>query len=185
MSIKWSLWTLEGLKFTKSFSAGYTASFEKTRTSRRLAIVRFWILYALNNIHFHLMSEALQRLGHEVERRIGAAVSLQEIIQAHSDYLQTLLEHCFLQSNGEKILMGINQLFHLVQVVHNEWVTIDKEAFSDDEDDFVIESQIDQIEKTYIECHRFLTNALNREVAINGKTYLNGLVSAFDRRLPN
>uniref|UniRef100_A0A1B0CCZ4 Gamma-tubulin complex component n=2 Tax=Lutzomyia longipalpis TaxID=7200 RepID=A0A1B0CCZ4_LUTLO len=186
LSIKWSLWTLEGLKFTKSFSIGsaYGSLTETVRTSRRLAIIRFWILYALNNIHFHLMSEALQRLGHEVEQRIGAAESLQEIIHAHSDYLNTLLEHCFLLTDGEKLLTGINQLFHLVQVVRSEWVAVDKECVSDDENAFDIESQIDQIEKTYVECHRFLATTLSKEVAINGKTYLSALVSAFDRRLP-
>lgn len=186
LSIKWSLWTLEGLKFTKSFSGAspYAPLTEKLRNGRRLAIIRFWILYALNNIHCHLMSEALERLGHEVEQGIEAAQSLQDIITAHNVYLDTLLEHCFLQRGGEKVLTGINQLFHLVQVVRSEWIAIDKDFDTDDEDSFQMDSQIDQIEKTYVECHRFLSETLNQEVAINGKTYLSGLVSAFDRRLP-
>ncbi|GAB0086653.1 hypothetical protein DMENIID0001_007540 [Sergentomyia squamirostris] len=184
LSIKWSVWTLESLKFTKSSTDPYALLTEQLRNTRRLSIIRFWILYAINNIHCHLMSEALERLGNEVEQKIKAAESLQDIINTHNDYLETLLEHCFLKRDGEKIITGINQLFHLVQVIRSEWVALDKGYTSDDEQSFEIEPQIDQIEKTYAECHRFLANTLNQEVAINGKTYLSGLVSAFDRRIP-
>ncbi|XP_059611330.1 gamma-tubulin complex component 5 [Phlebotomus argentipes] len=188
LSIKWSVWTLESLKFTKSFSMAspYAVLTKKLRNNRRLAIIRSWILYALNNIHYHLMSEALEHHGHAIEQQIATAQSLQQITTAHHDYLETLLEHCFQKRDGEKILTGVNQLIYLVQVVRSEWLAIDKEDFESDteEDSFEIQPQIDQIEKTYVECHRFLSETLNQEVAINGKTYLSGLVSAFDRRLP-
>lgn len=77
---------------------------------KRLALVRSWMLYSLQSIHTHLMTQVLQSLGQKLDEKINNVQNIQEIINIHQQYIQIVYEYCFQTKNDKNIRHGIEQV---------------------------------------------------------------------------
>lgn len=68
------------------------------------------------------------------------------------------------------------QLLSLVSVVRNEWTNL-----SVDEVDSAVHQQIDGIEKAFIDCHRYISGELDKQLYSKNRNYCKGIkyVSVF------
>ncbi|GJP41527.1 hypothetical protein CLOM_g1192 [Closterium sp. NIES-68] len=67
-------------------------------TKRELLIVQ-QMQHAITTIHTYLMSNAVTSAWHKLQLSISRAASVAAVQQAHDDYLDTILERCFLVSS--------------------------------------------------------------------------------------
>ncbi|XP_075159204.1 gamma-tubulin complex component 5 [Haematobia irritans] len=202
LKVKWGITTLEKLQFARSHKRRIPyAQFEMIDLiMRRLEQLRFWMMYAIQSVHFHLMTHVLQSMGEQLEEKIESCENLNEMERVHKSYLSTVCEHCFLTDNLNTIKLGVEQLLSLVSILRAEWlacvkyiesnsplaISLDDSFSADDEDnDFVANSQIDAMEYTYICCHQYLANILNDQVYLKKNTFLSGLRAAFNTSLPH
>lgn len=166
LKVKWGLWTLENLRFSKSRKNHQPY---KTLTMcdyifKRFELVRNWIFYSLQSLHSHLMTHVLQAMGEILDKRIENAKDLNDIVGVHKSYISTIHDHCFQGKKDYAIRLGIEQLLALVIVVRNEWRNMEHIDGSDDEVDNSSTSQIDGIENTYINWHSYITGMLTTNV---------------------
>lgn len=112
LTIKWGIWTLENLRFPKS---------QKNRKPfillnlsdlmfKRLALLRNWILYSMQCIHSHLMTQVLQSMGAKLDKNIENTKNLSEIIHVHKSYIRTINQYCFQSKADWQIRLGIEQV---------------------------------------------------------------------------
>lgn len=144
-------------------------------------MVRNWILYSMQCVHSHIMTQLLYSMGQQFDRRVEKARTLNEIIDVHRSYVNTLFEHCFQSNNDETIRVGIEQLLNLICVLRNEWIQLEHVmADGADETDYEAISPIDDIENTYIRCHCHVADLLSSEVysknRVNCKFFLNAIL---------
>ncbi|XP_037809588.1 gamma-tubulin complex component 5 [Lucilia sericata] len=201
LKVKWGITTLEKLQFARSHKRRIPyAKFEMIDLiMRRLEQLRFWMMYAIQSVHFHLMTHVLQSMGEQLDIKIDNCENLKEMEMVHKSYLSTVCEHCFLTESVHTIKTGVEQLLSLVSILRGEWLgcvkyiesnsplAIDLDDSSDDyaDTDFVTNSQIDAMEYTYICCHQYLANVLNDQVYLQKRTFLSGLRAAFNTSLPH
>ncbi|XP_055909744.1 gamma-tubulin complex component 5 [Eupeodes corollae] len=200
LKVKWGLWALESLHFPQSRKRSVPyAPFEMIDLiMRRLEQLRFWMIYSLQCIHFHLMTHVLQSMGQQLDEKFDKCCHIREMLRVHDSYITTVCDHCFLGETFNSIKVGVEQLLNLVYIIRMEWNSCLKEidsknmlsvgSLSDDEPEsstnYVAISQIDAIEVTYIRCHQFLANTLNNEVYLNQNNFLSGLSAAFNSSIP-
>lgn len=77
---------------------------------KRLALVRSWILYSIQSIHSHLMTQVLQSLGQKLDEKIENAQNIQELIGIHRQYIHIIYEYCFQTRDDRNIRTGIEQV---------------------------------------------------------------------------
>uniref|UniRef100_A0A1A9WVA5 Gamma-tubulin complex component n=1 Tax=Glossina brevipalpis TaxID=37001 RepID=A0A1A9WVA5_9MUSC len=202
LQVKWGLTTLERLSFPRSRKCPtpYANLTMIDLVIRRLEQLRFWMIYALQSVHFHLMTHVLQSMGDQLDKKINQCQNLQDMKMVHKSYLSTVCEHCFLVDNLNGIKFGVEQLLNLTCILNLEWLhctgyieskyplSIDHHDSSYDEssihDDYIENNQMDAIELTYIRCHQYLANKLNNEVYLKRNNFLSGLSAAFNTSLP-
>uniref|UniRef100_A0A1I8MJY9 Gamma-tubulin complex component n=1 Tax=Musca domestica TaxID=7370 RepID=A0A1I8MJY9_MUSDO len=201
LKVKWGITTLEKLQFARSHKRRIPyARFEMIDLiMRRLEQLRFWMIYAIQSVHFHLMTHVLQSMGEQLDEKIEKCENFQEMEMVHKSYLSTVCEHCFLTDNVNTIKVGVEQLLSLVSILRAEWmacvkfiesnsplaISLDDSSSEDADTDFVTNSQIDAMEYTYICCHQYLANILNDQVYLKKNTFLSGLRAAFNTSLPH
>lgn len=184
------MWTLENLRFPDSYKnrrpyAPYTLL---DITMRRLIIVRVWVIYIFQCLHSHLVQQVMVALQSQLDDRIEKARNLSELTSAHEAYISTVYGDCFLKSENSQIRESIHQLLHLVAIVRDEWnsvctvMDLEEEGVSDDA--ISIDVHINDIEETYITCHRGLVEMFNKEIHKKGKQHLAELHSAFSCNIP-
>lgn len=179
MEVKWAIWTLETQRFPVQFkkSRHYRKMNMYDLIFKRLALARNWIIYSIQNIHSYLMMFVVQSMGQQLAKRMSKCQSLQELIDIHDLYIQTIYEHCFQTAEDEKIRVAIEHLLSLVSVLNDEWknvelldpdnMVVDKSMESTRENIFDISStceQVDEIETTFINCHSVIADILSQEV---------------------
>uniref|UniRef100_A0A1B0G349 Gamma-tubulin complex component n=1 Tax=Glossina morsitans morsitans TaxID=37546 RepID=A0A1B0G349_GLOMM len=202
LKVKWGITILERLSFPRSRKrpTPYADFNMIDLVMRRLEQLRFWMMYALQSVHFHLMTHVLQSMGDQLDKKINQCQNLKDLEMVHKSYLSTVCEHCFLVDNLNAIKVGVEQLLNLTCILNLEWVSCTqcletKNPLSIDihdksngdsniDDDYVDNTQIDAIELTYIRCHQYLANKLNNEVYLKRKSFLSGLSAAFNTSLP-
>lgn len=200
LKVKWGIWALENLNFPRSRKrvVPYAPLEMIDLIMRRLEQLRFWMIYSLQCIHFHLMTHVLQSMGQQLDEKFDKCSHIREMLRVHESYITTVCNHCFLGKSFNSIKVGVEQLLNLVYIIRMEWNSCLKEidsknmlsigSLSDDEPEssgnYVAVSQIDAIELTYIRCHQFLANNLNNEVYLNQNNFLSGLSAAFNASIP-
>lgn len=182
LAIKWGLWTLENLRFTRpKRHSPYAELTISALISKRLALVRQWILYSIQCIHSHLMTYILSIMGEQLDRKVRDATNLMELLTVHRLYVESVTTHCFQTSSDTKVCAGVKQLLDLTTALRNEWQNI---CYITDELDGCLsvddsssqlnsrnESNIDGIEGTYINCHSALAKLLSTEVYTRNRTH--------------
>lgn len=179
LQIKWSIWTLETLKFPIAFKRRqpYQPLTMIDLIFKRLALVRNWIIYSIQCIHSHLMTFVIQSMGQQFLKKMEKVECLRGIIELHDSYIDTIHQHCFRRTHDASLRKGVEQLMNLVMVLHDEWnnlKTIDTHGdYIDGENEFDISGtvqQIDIVESTYIDCHCYIAEALSKEVYTKDRT---------------
>uniref|UniRef100_A0A336KQ99 CSON012437 protein n=1 Tax=Culicoides sonorensis TaxID=179676 RepID=A0A336KQ99_CULSO len=186
LKIKWAIWTLESLRFPDPFKnrRPYASLTPLDVTMRRLIIVRIWVIYIFQCLHSHLVQQVMVALQSQLDERIDKAKNLSELISAHEAYISTVYGDCFLKPEDSLIRESIKQLLNLVYIVRDEWnsvctiMELEEQGVSDDA--ISIDIHIQEIEETYISCHRNLVDMLNKEIHKKGKQHLAELHSAFN-----
>lgn len=112
LKVKWGITTLEKLQFPRSHKRRIPyAKFEMIDLiMRRLEQLRFWMMYAIQSVHFHLMTHVLQSMGEQLDIKINNCVNLKEMEMVHKSYLSTVCEHCFLVDSVNNIKTGVEQV---------------------------------------------------------------------------
>lgn len=77
---------------------------------RRLEQLRFWMIYSLQCIHFHLMTHVLQSMGQQLDEKINKCSHIREMVRVHESYITTVCDHCFLGKNFNSIKVGVEQV---------------------------------------------------------------------------
>lgn len=112
LKIKWALWTLENMRFPKSMKKRrpYTLQNMTDLIFKRLALVRNWIIYAIQCIHNHLMTQVLQSMGQQLDNKIQHTKNLNEMIDVHLSYINTVYDHCFQTDSDHKFRSAVDQV---------------------------------------------------------------------------
>lgn len=181
LKVKWGLVTLENLKFSKIAKLASTKYNIIDFTSKRLAIIRFWMIYSIQCIHSHLMTQHLATLGLQLDLKLKNSSNIDEMILIHESFLDAASDHCFQNRRSDEIRNGIEQLLNLVIVLREEWENVMRIQSAQattlmmnssdcnlDEIDFF---HIENIEKTYVSCHRFIATTLNEEIYRNNNLH--------------
>ncbi|XP_058117498.1 gamma-tubulin complex component 5 [Anopheles ziemanni] len=195
LKVKWALGTLETLRFPDSQKKRppYTTFGMLDLILKRLAMLKFWMIFSVQCIHSHLMTHVLQSFGEQLDEKLNQADNLSEMIAVHQSYISTIFEHCFQQDDSKQLMEGIIRLLNLVYIMRDEWLNTvlysEMDARGDIEDngtitDFITNSQVDELERTYCTCHQQLAKLLSREAYGKHKLHLTGLADAFSYNVP-
>lgn len=185
LKVKWAVWKLENMQFLRRARFNPCAPLDLIGlTIRRLEIVRFWLIFLINNLHAHIM-EAVSR---QFELRIGECKNVRELRIMHDEHLAWLKTHCMLTDEFKAFRVALDQIFHLVYVLDMEWTTcascmhdhdalcldftISDDGIDDSETqrrslEYLALNQVAEIELTYIRCHQMLADILNTLVHQN------------------
>ncbi|XP_058057372.1 gamma-tubulin complex component 5-like [Anopheles bellator] len=195
LKVKWALGTLEMLRFpwSQKRRPPYAAFGMMDLILKRLAMLKFWMIFSLQCVHSHLMTHVLQSFGEQLDAKLDRADNLSDMITAHQLYISTIFEHCFQQEDSKPVLEGITRMLELVSILRDEWRTtvnfIEMDAKGQIADnstiaDFVAKSQVHELERTYCKCHQQLAKLLSREAYGRQKLHLTGLADAFSYNVP-
>lgn len=192
LKIKWGLWILENLRFPQSTKKRLPYK-KLTLTElifKRLALVRQWILYTIQCIHNHLMTYILSIMGQRLDYKINLATNLTELLHVHQSYIETIYDHCFQKTSDANIRAGVEELLSLITALRDEWYNVcyiedelDGEMYRDEFgdiecviDDSRAESNIDEIEETYINCHCAMAKILSGQVYTKNRSHCKNFV---------
>uniref|UniRef100_A0AAG5D3N1 Gamma-tubulin complex component n=1 Tax=Anopheles atroparvus TaxID=41427 RepID=A0AAG5D3N1_ANOAO len=195
LKVKWALGTLEMLRFPESQKKRppYANFGMLDLILKRLAMLKFWMIFSVQCIHSHLMTHVLQSFGEQLDEKLDHADNLSEMITVHQSYISTIFDHCFQQDDSKPLMEGIIRLLNLVSILRDEWnntvLYSEMDARGDIEDnstiaDFITNSQVDELERTYCKCHQELAKLLSREAYGKHKLHLTGLADAFSYNVP-
>lgn len=112
LKVKWGLTTLENLQFPRAHKRRrpYAPYEMADLLMRRLEQLRFWMLFALQSLHFHFMTHVLQAMGEQLDEKIVKCTNLKEMVTVHRSYMNTVCEHCFLADNFASLKTGVEQV---------------------------------------------------------------------------
>uniref|UniRef100_A0A182JMA1 Gamma-tubulin complex component n=1 Tax=Anopheles atroparvus TaxID=41427 RepID=A0A182JMA1_ANOAO len=161
LKVKWALGTLEMLRFPESQKKRppYANFGMLDLILKRLAMLKFWMIFSVQCIHSHLMTHVLQSFGEQLDEKLDHADNLSEMITVHQSYISTIFDHCFQQDDSKPLMEGIIRLLNLVSILRDEWnntvLYSEMDARGDIEDnstiaDFITNSQVDELERTYL-----------------------------------
>ncbi|XP_053680306.1 gamma-tubulin complex component 5 [Anopheles nili] len=195
LKVKWALSTLEMLRFPESQKKRppYANFGMLDLILKRLAMLKFWMIFSVQCIHSHLMTHVLQSFGEQLDEKLEKADNLNEMINVHQTYICTIFDHCFQQNDSKSVMEGIIRLLNLVHILRDEWnstvLYTEMDARGDIQNETVMEnfiasSQVDELERTYCKCHQQLAKLLSREAYGKHKLYLTGLADAFSYNVP-
>lgn len=189
LKVKWAVWTVEHLQFPIVFKnrRPYAPPNSLDYIMRRLVIIRTWISFYVNCIHSHMVHQVIISLDVQLNRYIGKARNVGNIITAHQAFISLAYDNCFLTDNYLKIRENLMELFKLVGIVRDEWNALGRLMTLDqtEEVNYLIENtNIDKIERAYIDLHTTLVKQLEIEVFKRGKRHLGELLAAFSCSLP-
>ncbi|XP_052902053.1 gamma-tubulin complex component 5-like [Anopheles moucheti] len=195
LKVKWALGTLEMLRFTESQKKRppYASFGMLDLILKRLAMLKFWMIFSVQSIHSHLMTHVLQSFGEQLDEKLDLADNLSEMIAVHQSYIGTIFDHCFQQDDSKPVMEGIIRLLNLVHILRDEWnntvLYTEMDARGDITEnstmaDFIANSQVDELERTYCKCHQQLAKLLSREAYGKHKLHLTGLADAFSYNVP-
>ncbi|XP_065094510.1 gamma-tubulin complex component 5-like [Ochlerotatus camptorhynchus] len=195
LKVKWALHTLESLRFPECYKKRppYEEPCVLDLNLKRLAMLKFWMIFTVQSIHSHLMTHVLQSLGMQLDERLEAADNLNDMIAVHQSYISTIYEHCFQTEESKVFREGVIRLLNLVHIVRDEWsnnvLYAEMDARGDIDDnsmigDFISNAQVGMLEKTYCKCHHQLAEQLNRDVYTKHKVHLTALEDALSSNVP-
>uniref|UniRef100_A0A182RSD0 Gamma-tubulin complex component n=1 Tax=Anopheles funestus TaxID=62324 RepID=A0A182RSD0_ANOFN len=195
LKVKWALGTLEMLRFPESQKKRppYASFGMLDLILKRLAMLKFWMIFSVQSIHSHLMTHVLQSFGEQLDEKLDLADNLSEMIAVHQSYIGTIFDHCFQQDDSKPVMEGVIRLLNLVHILRDEWnntvLYTEMDARGDITDnstlgDFITNSQVDELEQTYCKCHQQLAKLLSREAYGKHKLHLTGLADAFSYNVP-
>ncbi|XP_034480394.1 uncharacterized protein LOC117786312 [Drosophila innubila] len=206
LKVKWAAWKLENMRFLRRINRDAFAPMDLIGlTLRRLEILRFWLITLINSLHSHLCTQVMQSLGGQFERQLMKTKNIRELRNMHSDYMKALCKHCLLEPELEGIRYALDQIFHLIFVLDMEWnfcpsflneshalsVDLASDASSSDSSDrekaleFLALNQIEELERTYIRCHRMLADILKGLVYKDDHKFLIPLEVAINASAPH
>nr|XP_029727882.1 gamma-tubulin complex component 5-like [Aedes albopictus] len=195
LKVKWALHTLESLRYPECYKKRppYEEPCVLDLNLKRLAMLKFWMIFTVQCIHSHLMTHVLQSLGMQLDERLEAADNLNDMIAVHQSYISTIYEHSFQTEESQVFREGVIRLLNLVHIVRDEWnsnvLYTEMDARGDIEDnsmigDFISNAQVGMLEKTYCKCHHQLAEQLNRDVYKKQKVHLTALADALSSNVP-
>ncbi|KAL5276802.1 TUBGCP5 family protein [Megaselia abdita] len=198
LKVKWGIWTLENMDFPlyQKRRRPYSRLEMPELIMRRLEQLRFWVIYALQSIHYHLMTYVLQDMGEKVDKAIENCENLIDMKKVHNSYVTIISDHCFIRN--EYMKNGIEQILNLVVVLKEEWKCsvklLDGPAYLDTTDSsngsiteanyLGILEHVDNIEKTYVVCHEHIAKGLSEEIYVKQNNIMSGLGAAFLTSMP-
>lgn len=189
LKVKWAVWTLDNLKFHVQYKRRfpYAPVTPIEMILRRLMLVRTWIFYLINCLHSHLIHFVITNLDQQLNTLIEKARNLSQIIKAHEGFVSTAFGDCFLKESDIAIQGHIRQLLRLVSVVRDEWknLTVIMELEKcDDMGEFLLDSNMQELEETYIELHQKFASTLETAVYKKGRRHLAELHAAYSCSIP-
>lgn len=182
LKVNWGLWSLENLRFPDFYKKRlpYAQLNMLDLKIRRLTILKFWMIFAVQSIHTHLMTLILQNCGKKLDDAMNHAKSFKEMLGIHENYIATIFDYSFQHSDNYNILTAILQLLNLVNVLRELWMNmyevhetsfIDTSTSDFNNDSMLNDAGINELEKTYIRCHEMLANALKYGCYKQNKTH--------------
>lgn len=154
LKIKWAITVLNNLQFPPPLKKRlpYAKLTAKELLFRRLAMLRVWLIFSINNIHTYLMSEVIHINSIRMDAEISNAQSLTEIVTIHEKFLSKIKYQCFQNDNQNDMVVAIMQFLNLISILCFEWNSVSNSN-----------ETVDKLEQAYIDCHRFIADILAQE----------------------
>ncbi|XP_033640226.1 gamma-tubulin complex component 5-like [Asterias rubens] len=124
----------------------------KDQLLHRAYLFRFKLVHFVNAVHSYLMSRILHSTGLEFQSEIDQANDLEEIIEIHANYLNTISERCLLHKKVGLVREAVTKVLNLALVFQRRWDT-GLNAFSAE--------SIDKMLREFSNCSTFLLTMLN------------------------
>lgn len=112
--------------------------------------------YIVTEVHFSAWKQ--------LEKALSKAVTLDEVLQAHENYLTYIMKRCFLQDNGKVVMDNANIIFELV----TRFVTLLNREPPNEPLSASAFEDMKRIEGDFDRVHRFMYNMTKTVVAAKG-----------------
>uniref|UniRef100_T1JKX1 Gamma-tubulin complex component n=1 Tax=Strigamia maritima TaxID=126957 RepID=T1JKX1_STRMM len=152
LQIKWAKYSLDELRFQnleKSRCSLMRSRSDLTRRSLapRIYSLRMRLLHFVNNIHTYVMTQSLHTTGVELEQRLNCVFDLEEVVTAHSEYVDRLYHSCLLDDRMSLVRQAIVWVLNLAVNFRSKW---------DSGVDRCSEKDIREMEEELAKCCKFL-----------------------------
>uniref|UniRef100_A0A1B6DJI5 Gamma-tubulin complex component n=1 Tax=Clastoptera arizonana TaxID=38151 RepID=A0A1B6DJI5_9HEMI len=146
LSIKYAVWSLHNLRFSDLK--------ETTKNQvqlKRLFVLKMWIQHCVTKIHFYFMGHVLHKYATELEETARQAIFIDDVINAHDKFLNSVEEHC-LKKSQFILKKKIIEVLELCPMIESLWNL--------EMNGKLTEKDITELEDKYINTHLILYKIL-------------------------
>ncbi|XP_068734971.1 gamma-tubulin complex component 5-like isoform X2 [Montipora capricornis] len=135
----------------------------------KMFLLRFKLLQFINSIHTHFMTRILHSTGLEFQKALDQAKNLDDLIKAHSTYVEKLYDRCLLSQKVGHLREVILKVLNLVLLFQSYW---DNGAHNMSVDKFK------KMDEEFTKCNTFLVSCLANIVKRGAFPHLESLAFA-------
>ncbi|XP_020624947.1 gamma-tubulin complex component 5-like [Orbicella faveolata] len=173
LKLKQAKWSLDELRFsdlkgdrrqTKSDASDEDETESETESSdpvstsppdqellHKMFVFRFKLMQFINSIHNHFMTRILHSTVLEFQEALDQAKDLDDLIKAHSSYVQKLYDRCLLSQKVGYLREVILKVLNLVLMFQTYW---------DNGAQHINEEKFKKIDEEFTKCNTFLVSCL-------------------------
>jgi len=123
----------------------------------------------INSIHNHFMTRILHSTGLEFQEALEKAKNLDDLIKAHSTYVEKLYDRCLLSQKVGYLREVILKVLNLVLLFQTYW---------DNGAQHMSEDKFKKIDEEFTKCNTFLVSCLGNVVKRGAFPHLESLAFA-------
>lgn len=132
-------------------------------------LLRFKLLQFVNSIHTHFMTRILHSTGLEFQKSLDQAKNLDDLIEAHSSYVEKLYDRCLLSQKAGYLREVILKVLNLILLFQSYW---------DNGACYLSVDKFKKIDEEFTKCNTFLVSCLANIVKRGAFPHLESLAFA-------
>ncbi|CAH3020487.1 unnamed protein product [Porites evermanni] len=140
----------------------------------KMFVFRFKLMQFINSIHNHFMTRILHSTGLEFQQALNQAHNLDDLIKAHSTYIQKVYDRCLLSQKVGYLREVILKVLNLVLLFQSYW---------DNGIQHISEKKFNKIDDEFTKCNTFLVSCLGNIVKRGVFPHLDSLAFALSSSL--
>ncbi|KAJ7388642.1 Gamma-tubulin complex component 5 [Desmophyllum pertusum] len=117
----------------------------------KMFVFRFKLMQFINSIHNHFMTRILHSTGLEFQEALDQAKDLDDLIKAHSSYVEKLYDRCLLSQKVGYLREVILKVLNLVLLFQTYW---------DNGAQHINEEKFKKMDEEFTKCNTFLISCL-------------------------
>ncbi|XP_074608331.1 gamma-tubulin complex component 5-like isoform X2 [Acropora palmata] len=132
-------------------------------------LLRFKLLQFVNSIHTHFMTRILHSTGLEFQKSLDQAKNLDDLVEAHSSYVEKLYDRCLLSQKAGYLREVILKVLNLILLFQSYW---------DNGACYLSVDKFKKIDEEFTKCNTFLVSCLANIVKRGAFPHLESLAFA-------